>query len=119
MEDLTNILYGDEQWSDEQLLKYLEGNLSKEELHAVEKQIADSSFIHDAVEGLQSFSPGKKPDEYVAQLNKHLQSQLAEKKQRRQKRKINNLNSGIIAVIIILLLCILGYVVIRLAIHGH
>ena len=119
MEDLTNILSDNEHWSEDQLLQYLNGTLSKDELHTIEQQIADHAFMNDAVEGLQSFAPDKKPDEYVALLNKSLLSQLAEKKHRKPNRKINNLHSGIVAVIIILLLCMLGFIVIKLASHAH
>ena len=114
MDDLSNILQNDDEVNEAALRKYLSGNLDDEELHAVEKQMAGSSFIDDAVEGLQSFSSQKKLDEYVSQLNKNLNQQLDIKKQRKEKRKITEMPWIIVAVITILLLCVLAFVVIKM-----
>lgn len=118
MEETGNILSNEEMMSDEQLLSYLQGNLNADELHEVEKQMADSSFINDAVEGLQNFSSNKKLEEYVAQLNTQLSQQLSTRKQQKEKRKIKDLQWPLIAVAIILLLCLIGYVVIRMFQHN-
>ncbi len=73
MDDLKDILSGDaESISEEELVKYLEGSLSNEERHLFEKKTADSSFVNDAIEGLQGFKNKKKLDQYVNQLNKNL-----------------------------------------------
>lgn len=114
MEDLSNILQDDDELNEEELRKYLSGNLDNEELHAVEKQMAGSYFVNDAVEGLQSFSSQKKLNEYVSQLNKSLNQQLDIKKQRKEKRKITDMPWIIVAVITILLLCVLAFVVIKM-----
>ncbi len=114
MEDLSNILQHDDELNEEELRKYLSGNLDADELHTVEKQMAGSSFVDDAVEGLQSFSSQKKLDEYVSQLNKNLNQQLDIKKQRKEKRKITDMPWIIVAVITILLLCVLAFVIIRM-----
>jgi len=123
MEDLTNILSSEDEFTEEQLLNYLQGNLTGEDAHLVEKQMADSDFVNDAVEGLQAIKSPRKLDEYVSQLNKKLQTQLEAKKQRKEKREIKHLGWIILAVIIILVLCILGYVVIHMAkeheLHKH
>jgi len=115
MEDLTNILSSEDEFTDEQLLNYLQGNATGEDAHLVEKQMAESDFINDAVEGLQSFKSPKKLDEYVGQLNKKLQQQLEIKKQKKQKRAIKHMEWIILAVVLILVLCILGYVIIHMA----
>src|SRR3954466_9043061 len=107
MEDLTKILEPGDELNEEQLKKYVSGETSKEEMHAVEKQMADSDFVNDAVEGLQAFSQKQKLDDYVNQLNKNLHQHLVLKKQTKEKRKIRDLSWIILAVIIILLLCIL------------
>ena len=114
MEDVTNILKNDDELNEEQLKKYISGDLSAEELHAVEKQMVDSDFVNDAVEGLQTISSINKLDDYVQELNKQLHQQLNSTKQRREKRKIKHLSWIIVAVIIILLLCVLGFVVIKM-----
>jgi len=114
MEDLTNILKDDDNISEEELQKYLSGNISEEEKHAIEKKMADSDFVNDAVEGLQGFTSKQKLNEYVNDLNKDLHQYIAGKKEIKEKRKIKDLSWIIIAVIIILLLCILAYIVIRM-----
>lgn len=115
MEDLTNILSSEDEFTDEQLLNYLKGEATGEDAHLVEKHMAESDFINDAVEGLQAIKSPKKLNEYVNQLNGKLQQQLDVKKQRKDKREIKHLGWIILAVILILVLCILGYVVIHMA----
>jgi hypothetical protein len=114
MDDLTNILQDDDELNEEQLKKYLSGNISDEERQEVEKKMADSPFMNDALEGLQKFSSDKKLDDYVDHLNKDLHQYLEGKKEIKEKRKIKELSWIIIAVVIILLLCLLGYIVIRM-----
>ncbi len=114
MEDFTNILQRDDDINEEELKKYLSGNISDEERHAIEKKMADSPFVNDAVEGLQQFSSHQKLDEYVNHLNKDLHQYIAAKKEIKEKRRIKDLSWIIVAVIIVLLLCILAYIVIRM-----
>src|SRR5689334_2921317 len=115
MEDLTNILKNnDDELNEDKLKKYLSGNISDEERHEIEKQMADSDFINDAVEGLETVENKQKLDEYVNHVNKDLHQYISGKKKIKEKRKIKDLSWIIIAVIVILLLCILGYVIIRM-----
>jgi len=58
--DLLNILSNSNKDIDnQQLMDYLSGHLSPEQLHEVERSMADSEFMNDAVEGLQNI-PNKK-----------------------------------------------------------
>lgn len=114
MADLTNILKGDDELNEEQLKKYLSGEASAEEIHAVEKSMADDAFVNDAVEGLQDFSSQVKLNDYVTQLNKKLHQHLEQPKERKKKREIKNLSLIIIAAIIILIICVIGYWIIRI-----
>jgi hypothetical protein len=114
MEDLTDILKDDDNINEEELRRYLLGNISDEERYDIEKKMADSSFTNDAVEGLQKFSSHQKLDEYVKHLNKGLHQYLADKKEIKEKRKIKDLSWIIVAVIIILLLCMLAYIVVKM-----
>ncbi len=114
MEDLTKILQDDDEFNEAELKKYLSGETPAEDLHAIEKKMADSEFINDAVEGLQSFSSAKKMDDYVVQLNKKLHQQLEVKKLRKEKRKISGMLWITIAVVLILLLCVLGFVIVKM-----
>ncbi len=114
MEDLMNILNNGDELTDDQLKKYAGGNALPQEQHMIEQQMSGSSFVNDAVEGLQAISSKDKLDEYVHELNKNLQKQLDDKKQKNEKRKIKDMQWIIIAVVIILLLCVLSYVVIKM-----
>jgi hypothetical protein len=98
--------------NEEQILNYLKGNLSEKENHDVEKNMMDSDFVNDAVEGLQSLSNNNKLDDYVNLLNKKLHEQLSSKKRRKEKRKIKGLEWILLAAVIVLVVCVTAYVVI-------
>jgi hypothetical protein len=114
MTDLTNILQSDDELNEEQLKKYLSGEANAEELHAVEKTMADNEFVNDAIEGLQDFSSQAKLNDYVEQLNKKLHQHLEQPKERKRKREIRNLSLIIIAVTIILIICVISYWIIKI-----
>lgn len=113
MTDLKDILHHEDDLSTEELMRYLQGNATEEERFAIEKQMADSSFIDEAVEGLQNFKDPAQVKEYVEQLNKQLQKQTAKKVSRKQKRKLKDQNWLIIAILAILLLCVTGFLLIH------
>lgn len=109
MSEAKNILPGDDE-----LLKYVQGKSLPEEAHHIEEEMLDSSFINDAVEGLQHFSNKKDINHFVEQLNTRLQQQTHKSKNRRDKRRLKDIGWVIVAVIIILALCFLGYFVLRI-----
>jgi hypothetical protein len=111
MSDAENIENYDE-LNEEQILNYLKGNLTEKENHDLEKNMMDSDFVNDAVEGLQSVSNNNKLDEYVEQLNKKLHQQLNAKKQRKQKRKIKGMEWILLAAVIVLAVCLIAYLII-------
>lgn len=115
MADWKDILSeSDDSPKDDELINYIEDNLSEDEKYALEKKIVDSSFMSDAVEGLQKFNDKENLNQYVQQLNNNLHQQLAIKKQRRQRRKLKDNPWIIITVIILLFICIFGYYLIHL-----
>jgi hypothetical protein len=114
MEDLTNIWNIDDELNEDQLMNYITGKSSEEEMHAIENQMNESDFVNDAVEGLQSFQSKQKLNDYVKQLNKELHAQTDKKKQQKEKRKIKDLSWILIAVALILFLCLAGYAVLKL-----
>ena len=115
MADWKDILSNEEdQVSEDELIKYLEGSLSEEEQHAFEKKTAGSGFTNDAVEGLQQFKNKQKLDEYVSQLNKNLHQQLTTRKQRIEKRRLKDNPWFLLSIIIILAICIIAYLVIHI-----
>ena len=112
--DLLNILSNSNKDIDnQQLMDYLSGQLSGEQQHAVERSMADSEFMNDAVEGLQNIPNKKDLQHYVDELNASLQKSMQKKKLRRQKRRLKDEPWAYIAVILILLLCIIAYVLVR------
>jgi CHASE3 domain sensor protein len=111
MEDLINIWNADDELNEDELMNYIKKKSSAGEEHNIEKKMADSPFVNDAVEGLQNFSSTEKANAYVQQLNDDLRKHLHTKKYRK-KNTISNLSWEIVTVIIVILLCILGYVII-------
>jgi anti-sigma factor RsiW len=113
-DDLLNILSNSNKDIDNQkLMDYLSGKLSQQERHELEKEMASSEMMNDAVEGLTSIASQQKIQGYVDQLNKDLHKQLQEKKAKRQRRKIKDEPYIYLAIILILLLIIIAYMVIQ------
>lgn len=96
----------------ETLLKYLEGRLSEEQKHEVEKKMLATEFSDDALEGLQEIKNKKDISSLVEQLNRDLHKKLEKKKLRREKFRIKNQPWLYIAIVIILLLIIISFVVV-------
>ncbi len=97
----------------ETLLKYLEGRLSDEQRHEIEKKMLGSEFNDDAMEGLQQIRDKKDISLLVEQLNRDLHKKLDKKKKRREKLRFKDQPWLYIAIVIILLLIVLSYVVIQ------
>ena len=97
----------------ETLLQYLQGKLSAQQQHELEKQMMDNDFNADALEGLQAFKNKKNISALVDQLNADLKRRTEKKKKFKEKLKLNLDSHLIIAIIIILLLIILSYVIIH------
>jgi len=112
--DLLNILsHSNKDIDNQQLMDYLSGHLSGEQLHAMERSMADSEFVNDAVEGLQRISDKKDLQLYVDELNAAMQKSLQKKKLRRQKRRLKDDPWAIIAVVLVIVLCIIAFIVVR------
>lgn len=97
----------------ETLLKYLEGRLSDEQKHEIEKKMLASEFNDDAMEGLQQIRDKKDISSLVEQLNRDLHKKLEKKNKRRAKLRFKDQPWLYIAVAIILLLIIISYIVIQ------
>ncbi|GAC1441494.1 MAG: hypothetical protein NVSMB63_09120 [Sediminibacterium sp.] len=114
MTDLKNILKQDDEMNSEGLMKYLEGKASDAERFAIEKQMADSDFMNDAVEGLQEFTDTKLVRQYTEQLNGQLHARTRGTQRRKKKSRMDSQHWTLIAIAAILLLCVLAYFVIQL-----
>lgn len=96
----------------ETLLRYLQGKLSQEQQHEVEKQLLQSEFTEDAAEGLEAFRDKEQLQYMVEMLNRDLKKKTQQKKKRRDKMRIKDQPWLLISILIILLLIVLSYVVI-------
>ena len=118
MADVTNILHDNEELKDEQLIDYVQGNLSNEERHAIEQQMVEDEFTNDAIEGLETLANKAQLATHIDELNRQLQKKIIIKKQRKAKRQLKDYPWIIIAIGIILAICVLGYYVLYLKILG-
>lgn len=113
MTDRNNILNEGSDLNEQELMKYLSGKSSDEARFAIEKQMADSAFINDAIEGLQQLGSPEKIQVLKDQLNKQLQKETTKKTHRKRKRGVADQQWLIVAILAILLLCIAGYLMIH------
>jgi hypothetical protein len=97
----------------QKLMDYLSGKLSAEKKHEIEKQMADSDFINDAVEGLEELKNKKDLTSFVEQLNSNLHKQLDKKKKRKLKRSLKDQPWLYLAIVLLLLLIIICFIVIK------
>jgi hypothetical protein len=96
----------------ETLLLYLQGKLTPEKQHEIEKQITDSEFESDAFEGLQNIKDQRHLQSIVNQLNYDLKRKTAKKKAFREKLRLKEEPWLLLSIIIILLLIIISFIVI-------
>ena len=119
-ENLKNILTNlSTEVDQETLIKYLQGNLSEEQKHEIEKKMLTSNFDDDALEGLQQIKNKENISLLVKQLNRDLQKKLIKKKQRREKLRIKDQPWLYITIIIILLLIVISYLVIQRVLQNN
>ncbi len=102
----------------ETLLLYLQGKLSEEKKHEVEKQLLQNQFDEDAIDGLQEIKDKQQIQYMVEMLNRDLKKKTDKKKQRREKMKIKDQPWLYISILIIILLVALCYIVIRRMLNG-
>ena len=117
MSDLKDIWSPEGDLDHEALKRYLQGKASEEERYAVEKQMAGSDFVNDAVEGLQQFSSTREVQHLAEQLNRQLRKETSATQLKKRRRRIKDQPWTIIAIIVLVVLCILGFIVIRMMMH--
>lgn len=113
MFNLTEIVKTNETIDEQMLIKYLEGKLSDLERFEVEKQIIDSAFVSDAVDGLKQFNQPNQLNELKTQLNKQLKKEISKKSKRKKMRKLQDQPWLVVAIFSILFLCIMGFLLIH------
>ncbi len=102
----------------EALLLYLQGKLSPEKQHQLEKQMLENEFTADALEGLHSFGDKRKLANLADQLNRELKKKTAQKQALLKKRRLHTEPWLIITLIIFLLLIIISYYIIYRHLHS-
>ena len=113
-ENLKDILTHLQSEVDQQtLLKYLEGKLTADEQHELEKQALEGDFESDAMDGLQDFTNKAKIASLVAQLNQDLDRKTKKKKKWPYKRDAKVEPWLFITIIIVLVIALISYVIIH------
>lgn len=97
----------------ETLLLYLQGKLSAEKKHEVEKHLLTDSFEDEAVEGLQEFRDKEQLQYMVEMLNRDLKKRTEKKKKRREKMQFKDQPWLYFSILIIILIIVICYVVIH------
>lgn len=114
MDDGKDILSANEgKLTDEDLLRYLNENLSEEDKINFEKKVS-GAFEQDAIVGLKQIKDKASLQTHVLQLNQKLPQMLRSRKHRSTRKKLKDLQWTILAIIILLFFCIMGYFVIRM-----
>lgn len=97
----------------ETLLRYLQGKLSAQEAHEVEKGLLNSDFEADAVEGLQQVQDKAKLQLTLHQLQSDLRKKTTKKKAFRDKLRIREQPVLWIAILLLLLLVVISYLIVH------
>jgi hypothetical protein len=95
------------------MMRYLQGKLTPEQKHEVEKQLMQGDFEEEAMEGLNEFRDKEQIQYTVEALNRDLKKKTEKKQKRREKMKLPDQTWIIISVVIVLLLVIVSYFVIK------
>jgi hypothetical protein len=118
-DDLKDILSNEHPEIDQEtLMLYLQGKLTPEQKHEVEKQLMKGDFEEEAMEGLNEFKDKEQIQYTVEALNRDLKKKTEKKKKRREKMKLPDQTWIVVSVVIVLLLVIVSYVVIKKLIHN-
>lgn len=113
--DLLKILSDSNKDIDNQkLMDYLSGQLSALDLHEVEKSMASSEFVNDAVEGLLEVKNNRHISTLVEQLNTDLNKKLRQKKKLKEKRKLKEYPWIYYSIVLILVLAIISWFVLTM-----
>ena len=97
----------------ETLLLYLQGKLSGEKKHEVEKTLVENDFANDALEGLQQIRDKQRIAYTVDMLNRELKKKTERKKQRRLKLQLKDQSWLYVVIFIFIILIILSYMIIQ------
>jgi len=112
IEDIMNSSSG--RLDEQKLMDYLQGKLSPDQAHEVEKMMADSGFLDDAVEGLSSMKDKQRIATILSELNSKLQTKTHQQKKKFTPLIPDTRTLALVALITILLLIIIGFVLFKM-----
>lgn len=113
-QDLLNLLSNSNKDIDNQLLMdYVAGKLSDSKKHEVEKLMAESGFINDAMEGLENTTDPKDLSLTIDQLNRDLHKKLSQRKTSRYRRSFKDSSWTYLAIILIVAMAVIAYLIIH------
>ena len=95
---------------------HLRKMMAEMELSHFQQQLP-AEFLSDASEGLSQLKDTKQLEFVLRKLNAQMHRQLAHRKVHKRKRSAGDMSWSYWAIIIILLLCIAGFVIIRMLMH--
>ncbi len=95
------------------LLKYLNGELPKEEMHRVESLLLDSDMLNDAVEGLQAAGQGSRLPQIERDMEVRLKKQLKNRTEKKSRRTIKEMPWIYIFIIIIIIIILISFAVVK------
>jgi ferric-dicitrate binding protein FerR (iron transport regulator) len=118
--DLLKILsHSNKDIDNQKLMDYIAGKLSAEDKHEIEKWMADSNFMNDAVEGLQTVKNKANLSTLVEQLNQDLQKRLEQKKNRKNKRRLKDYAWIYYAIVFVLFVILITWYIIQRMHSSH
>ena len=109
---LLDILKDQADISEQELIQYLNGTLTPEERHEIEKRLAASDMLADAEEGLSQLKNKENVHTVVTDINKQLYQQLRQRRSKNKYPLIPNQSLLIITTFLILVLIVIAFVVI-------
>lgn len=112
LQDIMNSTSG--RVTEQQLMDYLEGKLPPEQAHEVEKMMADSGFLDDAVEGLSHMKDKQRIATILHELNSKLHAKTRKQKSKHAHLLPDQQTLSIVALLTVLLLAVLAYVIFRM-----
>ena len=100
------------------LLAYLEGRLSDGERHEVEKQMAESAFLSEAMEGLEGIRDSKRIAPIVGELNSALKGSIRRGRNRRGPKSTDFPGWLALATLLVIALAAIAFLVYRMLTGG-
>ncbi|MCU7694507.1 hypothetical protein ACFSPU_07580 [Haoranjiania flava] len=99
-------------YSEEDLLKYLNQDISGEEANRLEKEMLEDPFLKDALEGLQAYSSVSKMRKDVLSIDSKLKQQINTRPERKRK-KLKDLNLALYVLFFIIILLLIAFVILQ------